>query len=409
MADESTTRPSGFLTILLREEAVGGAFLALAATLAVVWASLSPSSYSSFIHHSFRIPPVPSGVVHDVASLVSNFGMLVFFAAIGLEVARERADGALQERSNSILPVGAALGGMIGAAFVFLLLCAFFPSSHATNGWGIPMATDVAFTLGVLSLLGKRLPISLRVFLLALAVADDVASVIVLALTSHEPSGHSTSALILFAACALLVVGTTLALRRHSQKVRWYLLLGLILWWLLAQLGIEPTLAGVIVGILVPTGALATRPGVRLEKWVVPLSTFLVLPLFALVATGVDLGARPWSSNAHVIVPILGARLIGKAGGILLACALMLRFRIGRLPEAVNWSHLVGASILCGIGFTVPLLFAQNAFHGSPSLLAGTKLALLFASILCAVIGGSWLFMTARRKVQTGTSETQEM
>ena len=392
--------------MLLREEALSGALLAVCAVVAVLWATFAPHNYQSFVNQPVHVPGVPRDVISTLSSLASNFFLVIFFGAIGLEIGRERANGVLSENKTALLPCGAAIGGMAGAALTFLALSGMFGSHGAPSGWGIPMATDVAFTLGVLALVGRSIPSSLRVFLLALAVADDVASVFVLALVGH----HSTSLSILQRCCliaaSLLVLLLAAAARKRAPFLSIFILLTLLLWWLLAQLAIEPTLAGVAIGLMVPTSRAKANPALRLEKVVAPLSTFLVLPFFALIATGVDLSAHPWSGNVGIVLPLVGARLVGKMIGILGVSWLLIRLGLGTLPEQSTWRHLFGASILCGIGFTVPLLFAEQAFGHDPLQLAATKFALLVASLLCAVVGLVILWR-APRATPHGSTVTQ--
>jgi len=377
----------GFVATLLAEEAAGGALLGAALIAAVLWASLSPGSYHRFVSAQVHIPSIPLSVVNDVGTLVANLVMVVFFAAIGLEIGRERSVGSLSEPATAGLPVAAALGGMAAAALVYLAIALGSGGHGVAGGWGIPMATDVAFTLGALSLLGRRVSTHLRVFLLTLAVADDVASVIVLALVGHQGSSLPLGQRLACAGVALGVVGGALAVRRRYRGVALWIALTGVLWWLLCQLHLEPTLAGVIIGVLVLSGADPTSPGLRLERRVAPLSAFVVLPLFALTAGGVDLVARPWSGNGGVIIALLGARVIGKAVGIVGVSALVVRLGFGRLPPDTSWRQMIGAGVLCGIGFTVPLLFAAQQFSGQPGRLAATKVALLAASMLCTAVG----------------------
>jgi NhaA family Na+:H+ antiporter len=327
-------------------------------------------------------------VIHDVATLVTNLMMVVFFAAIGLEIGRERAEGSLVDGRSAVLPVLAALGGMAMAALVYVGVVTMLGAHGALVGWGIPMATDVAFTLGVISLVGTRVSISLRVFLLALAVADDVASVIVLALTGRGSTLGSTESSVLSLAGVVLLIGATLLARHRRAPWPTYIALTLALWWCLAHLGIEATLAGVLVGVAVPAGHDHTeRAGAQLERLTVPLSTYLVLPAFALVAGGVDLATQPWRHGTGVLFGVLAARTIGKVVGIVGAVALAVRFGVAALPDETSWRQMLGAGLLCGIGFTVPLLFATRAFARAPLLLDETKVALLLASVLCAIFG----------------------
>ena len=384
-----TSSPSrtAFVLELLREEAAGGIVLTAALALAVIVATTAPGLYAGFVGHPLSIWSVPSSQISDVASLITNGAMIAFFAAVGLEIGRERADGALADRSTAILPVVAALGGMAAAAGVYAVTVLLLGVHGALGGWGIPMATDVAFTLGALTLIGGRASLELRVFLLTLAVADDVASVLVLAATGdHGPAVSRLTGATLVAGVAAVIAVTLLARRRRAP---WPVFAGagLCLWWLLAQLGIEPTLAGVVIGVMVPTGHAVRSPGITLERAAVPLSTFLILPLFALVAGGVNLSAQPWTGQSGLMIAILAARSLGKFLGITGGVLLALRFGLGRLPRHTSLRQMVGASLLCGIGFTVPLLFANKAFAHAPHLLDATKVGLLVASLLCAVVG----------------------
>ena len=376
-----------FVGILLRDEVLSGILLTGALIVAIAWATLGSSSYLRVITAHVSVPTVPPSVVHDVETLVTNLLMLVFFLAIGLEIGRERASGALAHRSDAVLPIVAALGGMLGAALVYLGGVLLDGSSNLAGGWGIPMATDVAFTLAALSLLSTRAPRSLRIFLLTLAIADDVGSVIILALVGHQRVDVSSGVRVL---CALGVVATvaltTLARRRRLGPL-WFVALALLLWWLLAHVGIEPTLAGVVIGVLAPTDARPRAAGLTLERAAAPLSSFVILPLFALVAAGVDLSVKPWLGQADLIGPLVAARVLGKSLGIVGACLLCVRLGFGRLPRSISWPQLGAAALFCGIGFTVPLLFAEHTFAGEPARLAATKVALVGASVLCAAVG----------------------
>jgi NhaA family Na+:H+ antiporter len=376
-----------FLTALLAQETIGGFVLAVALAMGVLWATAASSSYGTFIHASIQIPGVPSSVVDSTETLVTNLVMVIFFAAIGLEIARERAVGAMRDLTSAVAPVVAALGGMAMAALSFSVVIAATGDHAALRGWGIPMATDVAFTLGALSLVGSRVSRELRVFLLALAVADDVASVVLLALTGHAKSSLSPAAAMLWGLECLAALAIVLIARRRMRFAWLFVLAAALLWWGFAHLGIEPPLAGVVVGVAVPSGDAPSVVGLRLERALAPLSAFVVLPLFALVVGGVDLSARPWSGQGGLILALLLARTLGKLLGIIGAVAIVTRLRVGRLPEGTSWIQMAGAALLCGIGFTVPLLFATQAFSGSSAMVAASKVALLAASVLCAALG----------------------
>ncbi len=380
-------RPELSISAVLASEAAGGVTLTAALLVAITWATLAPEGYTSTISSSLHLPSVPAAVVSDRATFVVNLLMVVFFAGIGLEIGRERSVGALRDRATATLPVIAAVGGMVGAAGVYLVGVAVLGPHGAAGGWGIPMATDIAFTLAALSLIPGRVSLSLRIFLLALAVADDVLSVVVLAFNGHVgPSGGAAALVLAVAVVAVVLVAAVAARRRRAHWSVWIVLCG-GLWWAMATLGIEPTLAGVIVGVMVPNGTDPALPGVSLERAVVPIATFLVLPLFGIVAGGIDLSTVSSAMSGGLLVSLLAARSIGKLIGIAGAVAIAVRLGLGALPAETSWRQMIGAALTCGIGFTVPLLFAEQSFGADPALLATTKVGLLLASLLCAIVG----------------------
>ncbi|HEY1733611.1 MAG TPA: Na+/H+ antiporter NhaA, partial [Acidimicrobiales bacterium] len=288
------------------------------------------------------------------------------------------------------LPVAAAAGGMVGAAAVYLVVAA--ATGAPLHAWGVPMATDVAFTLGALSLLGGRVPRELRVLILTLAVADDLGAIVVLGFASSSRVDAAD-----LGAAALVVVGTVL-LRRRVRSVWWpYAVMLVLLWVFLARGGVEPAIAGAVVGVLVPvtasdaTGARGPLAR-RLEAPAVPVSTYLVLPLFALANTGVVLGASAFvgAGSWALLLSLVAARVIGKIAGIGLAVAVAIRCGFP-LPATVHRHHVLGAAALCGIGFTVPLLFAAEVFGNEAGPLAITRIALLAGSVLAAGIGATIL------------------
>ena len=385
--DRATTGRELSISSLLASEAVGGLTLTASVLVAIFWATAAPDGYVSAITAPLHLPTVPLAVVSDRATFVTNLLMVVFFAGIGLEIGRERTIGALRDRATAALPVIAAVGGMLGAAIVYVVGISFLGPHAALGGWGIPMATDIAFTLAALSLIPGRVSLSLRIFLLALAVADDVFSVIVLAFSGHA-GPHGALGLTALALCAVaLALGLAVLARRRQSHWSVWIALGVVLWWALARLGIEPTLAGVILGVMVPNGRDPSLAGVVLERTVVPISTFLVLPLFGIVAAGIDLSTISTTTSGGLLVTLLAARSLGKLVGIIGAVALAIRLGLGSLPAETTWRQMVGAALTCGIGFTVPLLFAQQAFGSSPALLTTTKLGLLASSVMCAIVG----------------------
>ncbi len=422
---------AGPVVDLARTEVVGGILLTVMVGVALLWANApAHSSYDAVWQAAAHWRLLPADQFATVKDWIDNGLMTVFFLAVGLEIGRERAHGSLRSIRNALLPVAAALGGMGGAAVAYLVtVTATAGGPAAARGWGVPMATDVAFTLGAMALLGRRVPPALRVFVLALAVADDVGSVVVLAVVSasrvHVRPWVLAAAIVWFAVVALA-----------SRRVRtsWWPYVGaaVVGWALLAWGGVEPTLAGAFVGMIVPCAALPVAgrsspatarssppdrspsdrsppdrsppadrsPSAVLERVLNPVSILLVLPLFALANTGVNLGAPGLTSGAggSVVAGILVARLVGKMGGITLATAVVVRSRAVELPEGVGWPQLAGAAAMCGMGFTVPLLFATSAFAGHPPLVAAAQIGLLVGTAVAFVVGAAILVGTGRRR-----------
>jgi NhaA family Na+:H+ antiporter len=380
------------LTEFGRTEVAGGLVLTVALVAALVWANAATHSYGSVWGHvvTTRTQLVPH-ILDTVSGQIDNGLMTIFFLAVGLEIGREVAEGSLRDRRNALLPVVAALGGMTGAALVYLLtVVVAHPHGDIAKGWGIPMATDVAFTLGAIALLGRRVPRPLRVFVLALAVADDVASVVVLAFVA------SSRIHVWWLVGAVLALLAVVVLRRRVLHPWWpYVLAAAAVWYLFVRAGIEPTLAGAFVGLLVPAGG-GARAGTALEHPVHALSSYVVLPLFVLANAGVTLTGAVWHSTGatSVITALFTARTLGKMAGITLAVALLVRLGVCNLPERTSWRHVVGVSLLCGMGITVPLLFAHAVFGQSPLLYSGAQIGLLLGTIGAAVLGSAVLLST---------------
>jgi Na+:H+ antiporter, NhaA family len=377
------------LTQFGRTETAGGLVLTVALAVALVWANLDTHSYTAVWSHlvTRRSEPVPNSL-HTVVADIDNGLMTIFFLAVGLEIGREVAEGSLKDRRNALLPVVGALGGMLGAALIYLIMSALLhPLGGIAQGWGVPMATDVAFALGAIALLGRRVPQPLRIFVLALAVADDVASVIVLAFVG------STTIHPLWLIGALAALVALWLLRRRIRHAWWpYVVAAVGIWYLFVRAGVEPTLAGAFVGILVPVAG-GARAGHRLEQPVHLLSSYVVLPLFVLANAGVVLTGAVWHSSGgtSVIASIFAARTLGKALGITVGVMLAVRFGLSNLPHGTTWRHMVGVSLLCGMGLTVALLFAHAVFGSSPLLYAGAQIGLLLGTLGAGLLGATVL------------------
>ncbi len=313
--------------------------------------------------------------------------MAVFFLFVGLELERELYVGELSNFRKALLPIIAAAGGIVVPAGIHYALNAELPTQA---GAGIPMATDIAFALGVLALLGGRVPASLKVFLTALAVMDDLGAIVVIAVfyTTQFSPGYLLAA---FAVFGLLVILN----RLRVMALLPYLLGGALMWGLMLKSGVHATIAGVLLAFAIPFAGRAeddTSPSHRLEHALNKPVAFLILPIFALANTGIVISAGwqqdLWSSNS---LGILGGLVLGKPLGIFVASLLAVAVGLCALPGDLKRCHLLGAGLLGGIGFTMSIFITNLAFHDSPSLINSSKMAILLASLAAGGLGFIWL------------------
>jgi NhaA family Na+:H+ antiporter len=315
--------------------------------------------------------------------------MALFFLLVGLELKREILVGELSSIRDAALPVVAAVGGMVVPALVF---AAFTAGTPFIRGWGIPMATDIAFAVGILVLLAWRVPRNLIVFLTALAIADDLGAVLVIAVfyTANLNAGALGAAAGLFALLLALNGG---GIRRPLP----YAVVGILLWAAVYRSGVHATIAGILLAMAIP----ARGDDCPLERWehaLTPWVTFAVIPVFALANAGIDLTAIEWSGAlaSPLTLGIVSGLVLGKFAGISLFSWLAIRAGVGRLPSGVTWPQLLGAAWLGGIGFTMSLFIAQLAFTDAAAI-EQAKLGILAGSAVSALVGLGWLFATAKR------------
>jgi len=402
-------------------EAAGGIALLFTAIIALVWVN-SPlrSSYDDLWHTEVVFRVGRFALTEDLRHWVNEALMAIFFFVVGLEIKRELVVGELRHWRQASLPAIAALGGMAVPALVYVAINVGGPGSR---GWGIPIATDIAFALGVLALLGRRVPTGLKLFLLTLAIVDDIGAIFVIAVF------YSASVALL----PLLVAGSLLAVMGllRATKVLWmpaYVVLGTGVWLAVFQSGVHATIAGVVLGLLAPARPLAAADVVRewaeelaeeptpaqttamtqvakatvsaaerLEHALHPVSSFVIVPIFALANAGVVLqasalrGEGPARVAAGVVVGLVGGKILGVVAG----AALAVKLRVGELPGGVGWGHIAGAAALAGIGFTVSLFITDLAFADA-ELQAAAKIGVLGASALASVIGAT-ILLTRRR------------
>ena len=315
---------------------------------------------------------------------VNDALMAIFFLLIGLELERELYSGELSTRQNALLPAVAAIGGMVAPALIHLTLNRGSPTQA---GFGIPMATDIAFALGVIALLGNRVPASLKVFVVAFAVIDDLGAIITIAIfyTAQISWGYLAAAIAVWATLAAL------NWKWRVMALAPYLLGGALMWFLMLQSGLHATLAGVALAFAIPFSARdddAQSPSHRLENILHKPVAFFILPVFALANAGVVVGAD-WlqglaSANG---LGIMAGLVLGKPVGIALACMLAVGMGVCRLPDDLNWRHIWGAGMLGGIGFTMSIFIANLAFPDAHDVVNASKMAILLASVTAAVLG----------------------
>lgn len=419
------------LQTFIKVEWVGSVLLLLAAVTALAWAN---SPWADAYHHLWEITLTLDlaflRLEHDLHHWVNDGLMAVFFFVVGLEIKRELLHGDLSSPKRAALPIVAAVGGMAVPAALYVALN---PSGPGATGWGIPMATDIAFALGVLGLLGRRLPSRLRVFLLALAIVDDLGAILVIAVFYTAELAPAALGV------AALLVGLVLAMRAAGvRSVLAYAFVGFFVWAAVHESGVHATLAGVLLGVLTPSKPLVRRddfaaeaepvfqrfrsaveagdhdttegalgrleeltvgtesPLERLERRVHPWSAYLVLPLFALANSGVELSgpAIRAAADSSVTLGIALGLVLGKLLGVTGASWLAVRAGLATLPEGVRWVHVAGAGLLAGIGFTVALFITQLAFV-DPELVAQGKIGILGASLLAGVGGYLLLRLTS--------------
>ncbi|AUO21676.1 Na+/H+ antiporter NhaA [Pseudomonas sp. D8002] len=377
-------------------EAASGLLLIAAAALALI-INNSPLSH---LYASFLDVPVVAQIgalkIAKPALLWINDGLMaLFFLLIGLEVKRELLDGQLSKPSQVVLPGAAAIGGMVVPALIYWALNKDNPA--ALGGWAIPMATDIAFALGVLALLGKRVPVSLKLFLMTLAIIDDLGAIIVIAIFySTDLSGASLAGA---AACLIALIAMN---RLGVVKLGPYMIVGLILWVCVLKSGVHATLAGVTLAFCIPLRTKNAEPSplLTLEHALHPWVAYAILPLFAFANAGVSLvGVNLESFTHHVPMGIAAGLLLGKTVGVLGFTWVMVKTGLAALPAGANWGQVLGVAVLCGIGFTMSLFVGSLAFVPGSSEYAGMdRMGILTGSILAALIGYAVTAMASRKQ-----------
>ena len=379
------TRKSPFTAIrrILRDQSFGGFLLIGAAVVAMMLAN------SGAAERYFGVFATSLGG-HDVRTWINDGPMALFFLLVGLEIKRELLDGELSTPARRRLPIVAALAGMAVPAMIFVAINRNDPAALA--GWAIPAATDIAFALGILTLLGSRVPASLKLFVTAVAIIDDLGAIVIIAV-AYTDTIHLTA----LAAAAVLLALLTVFNRLRIDALWPYLAVGGALWFAVLQSGVHATLAGVAVAATIPLRVTrgrpedATSPLIRLEHRLSPLIAFGVVPLFAFANAGIDLRAvSPAALVAPLPLGIAVALVLGKQVGVLGAVWGMVRAGLADCPADASWQQLWGAALLCGIGFTMSLFIANLAFTDAAQIDAA-KLGIVAGSLIAALGGAAIL------------------
>ena len=414
-----------------------GVLLLVASIVAVLFTNSAwAPGFTAFWQQPWGFTFGDSGFLLPVLHWINDGLLTIFFLVVGLEIKREFTVGHLASRRSAALPVAAAIGGMVVPALIYSLL---IPAGEWSRGWGVPMATDTAFAVALIVMMGRRVPVELRIFLTAAAIVDDIGAILVVALF------YSGDLNFLYLGCAAATVGMLALLNRaRIYRVTPYLALGVVLWFFVHEGGLHATLTGVVLALFIPTrpppnlNALMTQattifaseaehegevlrhgpslptlraidaihdrlesPADRLLRQVAPRSSYAVLPLFALANAGVALSASVVSGNEPLMLAIVGGLVIGKPLGLVLACVLAVRLGWALKPQEYSWRQLIGAGALAGIGFTMSLFIASQAFPDE-SAFAASKIAVFAASVVSA-IAGVWILWNANRPQETSS------
>ncbi|KAB7886362.1 Na+/H+ antiporter NhaA [Poseidonibacter ostreae] len=372
----------------LQKESTSGIILMAVTVLALIFSNTFLSEfYTNFLHTNieFKIGSILE-ISKPLILWVNDGLMAIFFLLIGLEIKRELLLGHLSTFSKIALPAIAAVGGMLIPALIYVFFN--YNDEFALRGWAIPTATDIAFALGIVSLLGKRVPVSLKIFLMALAIFDDLGAILIIAF--FYTSSLSLSSLFFALICIIILITMN---KMQITLVSAYALVGLVLWVFVLKSGVHATLAGIILAFTIPLNAINERrkrvsPVKSLQHYIHFWVAFYILPIFAFVNAGIDLRTLEMSQVFNpVSLGIILGLFVGKQVGVMLFVYLAVKFNFAKLPRCTTWAQIYGISVLTGIGFTMSLFVDSLAFEDSSQFFYTDKLAILIGSILSGLVG----------------------
>ncbi|MDQ2700442.1 MAG: Na+/H+ antiporter NhaA [Actinomycetota bacterium] len=384
----------------IRSEVAGGAVLLVATITAIAWANAPfGDSYFSFWQTELSVGFGDFSISDDLQHWVNDALMAIFFFVVGLEIKRELAVGELNTRSKASLPIIAAIGGVLLPAAIFF---AFNTTGEALDGWAIPMATDIAFAVAVLALLGSRIPSGVRLLLLSVAIVDDVIAITVIALF------YTSDINLTWLALGAGGLAAVIAMQRFGvSRIAPYVLVGVVVWLGFFESGVHATIAGVLLGLLTPARPIKGRHVLeRLEHSLHPYSSFIIVPLFALANAGILLSVDivREAASSSIFLGIAFGLVVGKTLGISLAIFLAEKLGFGERPRGVETSHVWGIAALGGIGFTVSLFISQLAYE-NPQIVETAKIGIFTGSLVSAIFGSLLLLRSGRSPARSVADE----
>ena len=376
-------------------EAASGLLLLFSAIIALYLSNSTFSeTYFNILKIYFFIGINQFGLKLTVLHWINDVLMVIFFFLVTLEIKREFIQGELSNRKQALLPFIAAIGGMLVPALIYIFIN--INSSETLNGWAIPTATDIAFSLGVLSLLGKRVPLSLKVFLTALAIIDDLGAIVIIAFF-YSSKLNFIYLLLIFLTFILLIVLNKFGIKKFIP----YLFFGLFLWFFTHESGIHSTISGVLLALTIPHRKKQNDYSLllKVEHSIAPYVAFMIMPLFALANAGVSLEGLKFNSLFSVVpLGILLGLFLGKQIGVFLFSYISIKLKIAEMPNNANWLNLYGVGILTGIGFTMSLFVGNLAFVENVEYMNGVKIGVLTGSLLSTIVGYFLLLIIRKSK-----------
>lgn len=382
-----------------RSEQIGGVILIVCVIVSLIIANSNlGAAFENLLTTKIGFSSSAIVLEYSVSLWINDGLMAIFFLLVGLEIKREIIEGELSSPQKAAMPIFAALGGMIVPAIIYALMNSGTPTIH---GWGIPMATDIAFALGVISLLGKRVPSSLKIFLAALAIADDLGAILVIAIF-YTNELHWMQ--LLYSTGILIVL---IALNRFGvKKLIYYIIPGIFLWYFVHHSGIHATIAGVLLALTIPTNTVKDEsPLEKLEHLLVRPVNFLIMPIFALANTNIRFENKMIDGLSSPLgLGIICGLALGKPIGVSLFSWLSVKLGIAKLPNKVNWKHIFGLGLLAGIGFTMSVFIALLSFN-SIEYQIQAKFAIIVSSVLAGISGYAFLSSLNHKKTTISAKE----